>query len=145
MIPEANMKSLILAAMLTSVVQASGPIAVYALVDKVTQEGDTIRLSGVFMTAQGQTDVYSSPQRGYLYLGLPAGKEEQVRREWADLKSVAGTRQVVGIGSSWFSKVRVRKTDEEAKSADEYPIGNGLVKLNSDHSKAKALLDFKDR
>ena len=143
------MKSLIFAAIaclsLTGVVHASGPIAVYALVDKVVQEGDTIRLSGVFMTAQGQTDVYSTPQRGYLYLGLPAGKEEQVRREWADLKSVAGSRQVVGIGSSWYSKVRVRKSDEEAKSTDDYPIGNGLVKVNSDHPKAKALLDSKDR
>ena len=103
------------------IVRASGPIAVYALVDKVALEPNAdkperIRISGVFIVAEERSDVYSTAQRGYLYFALPKQNDEIVRREWADLKSVAGTRQVVGLGSSWFAKVRVRKPDEEAKA-----------------------------
>jgi hypothetical protein len=141
------------------VVSASGPIGVYALVDKVTFEPNAdkperIRISGVFMAAVETPDnstVYSAPQRGYLYFGLPNGNEELARREWADLKSVAGTRQVVGFGSSWpgvvdpHGRVRVRKLTEETKSPDDFPLGNGVIKINSDQPRAKALLDYKDR
>jgi hypothetical protein len=132
------------------VVNASGPISVYALVDKVSFEPNAdkperIRVSGVFITAEERSDVYSEPQRGYLYFTLPGQNNELALREWADLKSVAGARQVVGLGSSWFAKVRVRKSDEEAKSPDNYPMGNGLVKVNADQPRAKALLDYKDR
>jgi len=144
------------------VVTASGPIGVYALVDKVAFEPssdkpDRIRISGVFIAAEETPDnstVYSAPQRGYLYFRLPKGEEQLARREldeqlarreWADLKSVAGTRQVVGFGSGWEPKVRVRKPNEEAKLPGDYLLGNGLVKINSDQPRAKALLDYKDR
>jgi hypothetical protein len=89
--------------------------------------------------------VYSAPQRGYLYFALPKANDELALKEWADLKSIAGSRQVVGLGSSWFAKVRVRKSDEEAKSPDDYPMGNGLIKVNPDQPRAKALLDYKER
>jgi hypothetical protein len=107
-----------------------------ALVDKVALEPNAdkperIRISGVFIAAEERSDVYSAPQRGYLYFALPRGNDELARREWADLKSVAGTRQVVGLGSSWGAKVRVRKPDEEAKSPDDYPMGNGLIKVRA--------------
>jgi len=132
------------------IVHASGPIAVYALVDKVTfepnaEKPETIQISGVFITAAERSDTYSAPQRGYLYFKLPSGNEVLALREWADLKSVAGTRQVVGFGSSWSTKARVRKPDEEAKSPDEFVLGNGVVKVNPDQPRAKALLDYKDR
>ncbi len=134
------------------VIHASGPIAVYALVDKVAFEPaadkpERIRISGVFITAEDGGGVYSAPQRGYLYFALPKGKEELALREWTDLKSIAGSRQVIGLGSNWFGKaqMRVRKSDEEAKAPDDYPMGNGLVKVNSDQPRAKALLDYKDR
>jgi hypothetical protein len=133
-----------------AVINASGPIAVYALVDKVALEPsaekpERIRILGVFITAGERSDVYSAPQRGYLYFDLPRGNEEVALRECADLKSAAGTRQVVGFGSSWSAKVRVRKPDEEAKSPDDFPMGNGMVKINPDQPRAKALLDYKDR
>ena len=131
-------------------VNASGPIAVYALVDKVALEPNAdkperIRISGLFITAAERSDVYSAPQSGYLYFGLPRGNDELARREWADLKSVAGTRQVVAFGSSWGPKVRVRKPDDEAKAPDDHPIANGVVKINSDQPSAKALLEYKGR
>jgi hypothetical protein len=87
--------------------------------------------------------VYSAPQRGYPF--ALRHKTGAGLREWADLKSVAGTRQVVGLGSSWASQVRVRKPDEEPKSPDTHPLGNGMVKVNSDQPRAKALLEYKDR
>src|SRR2546427_375867 len=126
------------------IVHASGPIAVYALVDKVTfepnaEKPERLRIDGVFITA----DAYATPQRGYLYFTLPKDAE-LARREWNDLKSVAGTRQVVGFGSSWVVKARVRKVGEEPKSPDEYGMGNGLSKVNADQQRAKALLDYKD-
>jgi hypothetical protein len=132
------------------VAYASGPIAVYALVDKVTFEPSAdnparILVSGVFITAEERSDVYSTPQRGYLYLALPKGDTGLARREWEDLKSVAGTRQVVGFGSSWGTKVRVRKAGEDAKDPDDHPLGNGVIRVNPDHPGARALLDYKDR
>lgn len=132
------------------IVNASGPIAVYALVERVVFEPNAdkpqrIRISGVFITAEDRSDAYSAPQRGYLYFALPNGANEIALREWADLKSVAGTHQVVGFGSTWHNKVRLRKPDEEAKSPDDYPMGNGLVKINPEQPRAKALLDYKDR
>lgn len=136
------------------VVHASGPIGVYALVDKVVLEPNAdkperIRISGVFITAKETPDnstVYGEPQRGYLYFRLPKGNNEDLaRREWVDLKSIAGTRQVVGLGTSWGAKVHVTTPDREPTSPAEYPMGNGLVKINSDQPRAKELLDFKDR
>jgi hypothetical protein len=136
-----------------AVVNASGPIAVYAQVDKVAFEPSSdkperIRIWGVFSVAVETPDnstVYSEPQRGYLYFDLPKGNEELARREWADLKSVAGSRQAVGFGSSWGAKVRVKRPDEEANFPGSYPMGNGVVKINSDQPRARALLDYKDR
>ena len=130
--------------------RASGPAALFALVDKVTLEPNAdqperIRVSGVFIVARGQSDDYAPPERGYVYFVLPKDKYELVRRECSDLQSIAGTRQVVALGSSWFAKVRIRKADEEAKSPDPYPIGNGLIKIYSDQPRAKALLEYKDR
>ncbi len=134
----------------SGITSASGPISVYALVDKVVTEPtadkpEHIRISGVFVVAGERSGEYAPPQRGYLYFALPKQDAELARREWADLQSVAGTRQVVGLGSTWYAKVRVRKPDEEAKDADDYPMGNGLVKINPDQPRAKALLDYRDR
>jgi hypothetical protein len=140
------------------IVHASGPIGVYALVDKVqfeprAEKPERVRISGVFITADGRSgEYYSAPQRGYLYFTLPRDSGdptrdyvELARREWADLKAVAGTRQVVAFGSSWGVKVRVRKPDEEAKAPDDFPMGNGVTKVNPDQPRAIALLDYKGR
>lgn len=131
------------------IAKASGPVEVYALIDKVTIEPDSAKperiiISGVFITAEYRTDVYSKPQKGFLYFSLPAQNSELVLREWADLKSVAGTRQVVGFGSSWYGKARVKKPDEPAKDPDEYILGNGVVRVNAEQSRAKALLNYKE-
>jgi hypothetical protein len=149
---------LVAATLYTGIAHASGPIGVYALVDKVAFEPSSdnperIRISGVFSAAQETTGrstnqhatVYSAPQRGYLYFRLPGSNAELAQREWADLKSVAGTRQVVGFGAGLGPKVHVTTLDEEPKSPAEYPMGNGVVKINSDQPSARALLNYKGR
>jgi hypothetical protein len=146
------------ATLCTGIAHASGPIAVYALVDRVEFEPSSgkperIRISGVFIEAEDNNSgdshrhstVYSAPQRGYLYYELPKGNEELARREWADLKSVAGTRQVVGFGVGLGPKVHVKPPNEEAQLPVDYPMGNGVVKINSDQPSARALLDYKGR
>jgi len=129
------------------VAQASGPISVYGLIDNVTIElhkhqPDRMRIDGVFIVSEGQNGSYGEPRRGYLYL---SSDSPDARREWGDLKSVAGTRQVVGFGSSWNATVRVREKLERPESPDMYPLGNGVIRLNADQPRARALLDFKDR
>jgi len=130
-------------------VYASGPISVYALISKVSFEPsaenpERVRIEGVFITAEDQAGKYSAPQAGTLFFKLPPSNPDLARREWADLKSLASTRQVVGIGSSWSAIVRLHKPDE-SQSPDDYPMGNGLIRVNADQPRAKQLLDFKGR
>jgi len=59
--------------------RASGPIAVYALIDSVdlepnADEPERVRLSGVSITATERTNQYSAPQRGYVFFTLPGLK-----------------------------------------------------------------------
>jgi hypothetical protein len=134
----------------TGIVHASGPVSVYALIDKVTlithkQPGDNramVRIDGVFSVSETQNgSSYSAPQRGYLFL---SGDMPELGRESADLQSVAGTRQVVAFGASWMQTVRVRKPSEPQSGADTFPVGNGVIKLNADQPRARALLDYKE-
>ena len=92
------------------VANASGPIGIYALVDKVAFEPNAdkperIRIAGVFSVAEETPDnstVYSAPQRGYLYFGLPglpSGNQDLARREWADLKI---RRRYPSSGGIWI-------------------------------------------
>jgi hypothetical protein len=133
------------------VVSASGPTAVYALIDKVTLEPNADRpqrivIYGVFSSAENAGNAYSEPQRGYLCFTLPTQNSELALREWSDLKSVAGTRQVVAFGSGWMAKVRVRKSSAQAANdPDPYTLNFGVKKLNADEPHAKALLDYKGR
>src|SRR6266550_6236515 len=51
---------------------------------------------------QRASDRLRSPaERGYLYFKIAPGKEEITRKEWADLKAVAGTGQGIGFAQYW--------------------------------------------
>src|SRR5207302_9593881 len=77
--------------------RASDPVGIYALIDKVEIEpsegqAERIRLHGVFALAQGKSGAeYAPPKRGFLYFSLPKEKPDKVRKEWADLKKLAGS------------------------------------------------------
>src|SRR2546426_894233 len=75
---------------------ASDPIGIYALVDKVVFEPsesnpERIQIWGAFAFAAGYDYAYDKPKRGFLYYKLNPAKKDTCLKEWADLKSVAGT------------------------------------------------------
>ena len=105
----------------------SGNIGIFAIVDRVQfepneQQPERIRVHGAFSFVNLQdfgagratrSGSVASPLgmtwavRGFLYFRLPAPSTPQVnlaatRREWADLKSVAGTGQAVAFGEFFY-------------------------------------------
>src|SRR5262245_4157276 len=93
------------------VLTASGPVGVYAVLEKVVFEpneanAEKVQLWGAFAFVDGGISVNaatSKPQRGYLYFTLPTSSTEAetkiARTEWSDLKAIAGTGQVVAFGN----------------------------------------------
>ena len=127
--------------------RASDPIGIYALVDKVVLEpNDTaperIQIHGAFAFAKGFGYTYDAAKRGYLYYQLNPAKKEVCLKEWADLKSLAGTRQVVGFASRYDEKKgAVRKEGDKPANPDTYPTGFGLTKArDKDYPPVKELL-----
>ncbi|MCI0389914.1 MAG: hypothetical protein MOB07_14285 [Acidobacteria bacterium] len=113
----------------------SDPTGIYARVDKVVLEPDgtapeRIQIWGAFALASKEDrNTYNSAQRGYLYFSCKQGKAEICRKEWADLKAIAGTDQVVGFGSRNEPRPRVRKAEEKVADPNEYPVNIGLFKM----------------
>jgi hypothetical protein len=105
----------------------SGRVGVYAIVESVAFEPvegppQRIQLRGAFAFTEqlcgdcmfpgdhGRSMVLSEARRGVMYFALPeqsAGITESVieaiRREWADIRSVAGTGQAIAFGSWRFA------------------------------------------
>jgi hypothetical protein len=79
-----------------------------------------------------------------MYYTCPQGKESICRKEWADLKSVAGKGTGVGFGKRWDAAGRVRKTDEKASSPDPYPIQMGVVRVETAADRGAATLHVID-
>lgn len=94
---------------------ASGRIGYYGIVERVVFEPseaapERIQVWGAFAYVDGgaaQNIATSSVTRGYLYFKVRSDipefttqrEVELARREWADLKAVAGTGQAIGFGS----------------------------------------------
>src|SRR6188508_3797984 len=88
-----------------SAARASDPTGIYAFVDRVVFEPseaapERIQVWGGFALAKTENrDDYNDAERGFMYFKLRPGDEEVCKKEWADLKSVAGTGQIVAFGS----------------------------------------------
>lgn len=130
-----------------AVTSASDRTAVYARIDKVVLEPGAdapqrVQVWGVFAMAKpNDVNDYLAPARGYLYFAL-AANPQAAQKEWADLQSVAGTSQIVGFGSRWELKARVRNADEKPANADPYALGIGVTKIRrTDYAPIRALLD----
>ncbi len=124
---------------------ASDPVGVYAVIDKVVFEPGTgaakrVQVWGTFARAQGHGDTYTAPERGYLYFSVAPDKEDLCRREWADLKKLAGTQECVAFGSRYKPTGKVRKKRDPAKGPDVYPVGFGLTRVPADNYEARELL-----
>jgi hypothetical protein len=113
------MKKVLIALALTIValvpLSASGPLGIYAIVERVVFEPndsapERVQVWGAFAYADigpgNQLRGASDAKRGFMYFRLhpnpeatlAASQVELVRREWSDLKSVAGTGQAVAFG-----------------------------------------------
>jgi len=91
---------------------ASGPLGVFAIVERVAFEPndsapERVRVWGAFAFTDGAPQNargVSAAKRGYMYFTLPTDAPSTIptiRREWTDLKSVAGSGQAIGFGD-WF-------------------------------------------
>ena len=132
-----------------TLMHSSEIVGIYVKVDRVIFEpneaaAERVQVWGVFSTERSR----SGPQRGYMYFRLPAGFHLEVnaaaKTEWADLKSVAGTGQVVAFGQRFFPIVerdaadryfsnlpRVRPASERPQTPDLYPVNIGLAKIKN--------------
>jgi hypothetical protein len=126
-------------AMAAVTLRASDMVGVYAVVEKVLLEpGDAapqrIQIWGAFaLSDQKSGSTYGPAQRGYLYYSCPAGRETVCRKEWEDLKAVAGKDTGVGFGARYKDTGRIRKADEKPAAPDAYPIERGVVRLSAGH------------
>ena len=126
-------------------VYASDMTGVYARIDRVVIENDTAQVWGVFAAAKpDDRNYYLAPVRGYLYF-KPGPNAEMSRREWNDLKSVAGTGEIVAFGTRPFT-TRIRKPDEKPGNPDAYSVNTGVNRVHgrTDYPPVRSLLDFKD-
>jgi hypothetical protein len=124
--------------------RASDPVGIYALINKVVVEpkgpAERIKIWGVFVLASRAGAHHTSPTRGYMDFKTVAGKEDVCRREWEDLKKIAGTDTVVAFGSSRAATGAIRKPHPEIKPAA--PLGADQLKtlitdLDSDDFKVR--------
>jgi hypothetical protein len=125
--------------------RASDPVGIYGLVEKVVLEpengkAERAQVWGIFMLAQAKSNIeYREPAYGYLYYKLAPGKEADARREWADLKEIAGTGQAVAFAGRYQQLGSVRKAAEKAEKPDAYPVAGGLHKLNNNFDTTSGL------
>ena len=91
----------------TPSVSASTVVGIFAIVDAVHLEPDEatperIRIAGTFVVpVPVSSGEHKQPERGHVCFSLPPGMEEEAKKDWAALKSVAGTGRVVGFGKYW--------------------------------------------
>jgi hypothetical protein len=134
--------------MFTQQTNASDWTGIYARVDKVVFEPnesapERIQIWGAFALATKDSRYdYDAAQRGYLYFSVKPGKEEVCRKEWADLKAVAGTGQIVGFGGR-NQPAKLRKIGDSPATPDVYPVDHGLTKVNDNRGDYAPIRDLK--
>jgi hypothetical protein len=126
--------------------RASDPVGIYGLVEKVVLEPNAdkperAQVWGAFRLAKARAggDEYEKPVYGYLYYALADGKADDCRREWADLKSVAGTGQAIAFAGRYDKKGTVRPAAAKPDKPDAYPIAAGVTKLSPSTGMANEL------
>jgi hypothetical protein len=151
----------------SSIVLADGPVGVYAMVQRVVFEPSeaapkTLQIWGVFVWVDGglkSPGPINLPQRGYIYFRLPESVSEAsaAKKQWTDIKAVAGSDQIIAFGDWKYSgpfedlyipvndgqeDVRVRKQSESPAKPIAYPIKTGLVKIADDpgHEPLRSLM-----
>jgi hypothetical protein len=132
--------AVIVAAAPLAPVRASDPIGVYAVIERVattTIAGrDAAQVWGVFAVAvrppagdYKPEQAYASPHKGYLLFQCAPNQERACKAEWNDLRSVAGSGDVVGFGARWNHVPRVRDAGDAPSAPDTYATNVGVVKI----------------
>jgi hypothetical protein len=129
-------------------------IGVYGIVEKVVFEPnevapERVQIWGVFVTPIPMSSFQrQAPKRGYLYFATNPGREGSDRREWAELKAVAGTGRGVGFLKYWVSGARgytaldlAVHADSGAASPAPYPesLSAGVVMMG-DYENERSIL-----
>ena len=136
---------------LTVALSASDMVGVYGVIEKVVLEPtdaapERIQIWGAFaLSDQNSGSTYGPAQRGYLYYTCPQGKESVCRKEWADMKSLAGRTTGVGFGHRYSPTGRIRKADEKAAAPDTYPIQMGIVRIEDASDRGAETLKVVER
>ena len=129
----------------SSVLAKNTTVGIYAIVSRVTESSpNSIKISGIFVVpVRMSSGDYQKPQSGYLYFTIEPGTEETVRRDWNELKAIAGTGNVVAFGQYWVPnpydpqgnphhslEVTVHSDSEIGATPDVYPIplAGGVMK-----------------
>lgn len=113
----------------------SDPMGVYCRVDKVVLEPAEVperaQVWGVCAVANENNWYFQPPATGYFYYSLPSVRPDAARAEWQDLKSVAGTPEIVGFGRRYQPLGRLRPVTENPASPDPYPLHLGVLKVGT--------------
>ena len=142
--------------------RASDQLGIYAIVEKVVFEPSEsapqrIQIWGAFVVPVPMSSFqYKPAERGYLYFKIAPGKEEITRKEWADLKAVAGTGQGIAFAQYWVPnpndpsgnplhalEVRVHKAGDSVVP-DVYPLGIGVVKMGNQDNQLRIVNQLKE-
>src|SRR4051812_47476930 len=93
--------TVVVIAISSSILMADGPVAVYAMVQKVVFEPSeaapkTLQVWGVFVWVDGglkSPGPINLPQRGYIYFKLPdaAAEASAAKTQWMEIKAIAGS------------------------------------------------------
>jgi hypothetical protein len=97
----------------------SGVVGIYGIVQRVELEPNAdrperIRIWGAFAFVNGGANnplEVTPAKRGQLYFYFPSSgvggqlTPDAVRKEWADIRAVAGTGQAIGFGGWWYGGV----------------------------------------
>lgn len=131
----ATFVALLAAGVLAVPVSASDPMGVYCIVDKVVYEPadrpERAQIWGACALASPEDWSFQEAAKGYFYYSIPAGREQIVRAEWNDLRSAAGTGQVVGFGRRYSPVGRFRRASDRPEQPDLHPIHTGVLKLGN--------------
>jgi hypothetical protein len=126
---------------------ASDRTGVYGVIDKVVfepsaEKPERVQLWGAFAVAsRNDNDAYDEVRRGYLYF-TAADSKELARKEWNDLKALAGSNRIAAFGSRFGQSVQVRAESEKPQTPDNYVMGIGVqaVRADRDYPPIKALV-----
>jgi hypothetical protein len=114
---------------LTAKASGGGPPPVCMAVDKIVLGPSDvaptrIQIWGTFIFLEDSRSMYGAPVRGYLYYTAVPGKEEECRKQWADLRELAAEDQIVAYGLCGTPKIdgQLRKALEEPENPIVFPL-----------------------